>query len=214
MRAAFVSLVVLTATVQAFDVSLGLDDITRAISIGRTGIESERIEFHRPYRLPVGQPPLDYIEVVTPFRRIVLAAEAALLRGERLFGQREALAVLGETPEQVELRLELTLSPLNTFIGVPGYDVVLISTVNQMPVLSRSVDRIPRFGPRVNGQPQSPAQVVGSRAGRGQSQPLLGGTIQVTYDGRQLDRNGRYEVIVADGGRTLARGQLNLSALR
>jgi hypothetical protein len=151
---------------------------------------------------------------VTPFRRVVLAAEAALLRGERLFGQREALAVLGEVPEQVDIRLELTLSPLNTFVGVPAYDVILLSAADRQLVTSRTVDRFPRFGPRLSGQPQSPAQVIGSLPGPGQSQPLLGGTIVVTYDGRLLDRAGRYEVVVSDNGRVLSRGELNLAALR
>ena len=44
---------------------------------------------------------LDYVDVVTPFRRVVLAAEARLRAGERLFGQREALAVLDSAPEAV-----------------------------------------------------------------------------------------------------------------
>jgi hypothetical protein len=48
-----------------------------AIAIGQTRVESQRARFHQPYRIPVNRPPVDYIEVVTPFRRVALAAEAA-----------------------------------------------------------------------------------------------------------------------------------------
>src|SRR5262245_56031380 len=121
---AAVALASLVAT-HAFDVTLGPTDLTEAVDLGRTGIDARRTEFHRPYRLPIGQPPLDFVEVVTPFRRIVLAAEARLRAGERLFGQREALEVLEPSPEALDLRLELTFHPQNAFIGVPLYDVRL-----------------------------------------------------------------------------------------
>ena len=72
---AFACLVCLTVSVEAFDVELSLDALSEATAIGQTGIESRRADFHRPYRLVISQPPLDYIDVVTPFRRVVLAAD-------------------------------------------------------------------------------------------------------------------------------------------
>ncbi len=213
MRMVFVCLLWLTATVSAFDLELGLDGLSQAIATGQTGLEARRTAFHRPYRVAIGQPPLDYIDVVTPFRRVVLAAEARLLAGERLFGQREALATLGDSPEQVDLRLELSFHPLNTFIGVPVYDVELTSVRDRQALDPRGIERFPRFGPRVNGQPRSsPTQAAAIIPG--QTQPLLGGTIVATFDGRQINRTGTYDVIVREGGQTLARGQVDFSALR
>lgn len=208
-----VSLMCLAVTVEAFDLELSPDALSQAIATGQTGLEARRAEFHRPYRVSIGQPPLDYIDVVTPFRRVVLAAEARLLSGERLFGQRDALSTLGDYPEQLDLRLELTFHPLNTFVGMPAYEVGLIRTADQRPVSPRGVERIPRFGPRVNGQaPTSPTQAVG--LARGQAQPLLGGTILAAFDGRLLDRAGIYEVVITQDRKTLARGQIDFSALR
>ena len=210
---AFAFLACLTVSVEAFDVELGLDAISQATAIGQTGIESRRADFHRPYRLVISQPPLDYIDVVTPFRRVVLAAEARLLAGERLFGQRDALETLGDRPEQVDLRLELTFHPLNTFVGMPSYEVGLISVRTGLAAQARGLEQIPRFGPRVNGTTQaSPTQGVGLV--RGPTQPLLGGAIVVTFDGRVLDRGGVYEIVVSESGKRLAGGRVDLSTLR
>jgi len=211
-RAALVCLVLLTATVEAFDLELDLDAIGQAVAIGQSGLEARRVEFHRPYRLTIGNPPLDYIDVVTPFRRVVLASEARRLAGERLFGQRDAEAALGASPEQVDLRLELTLNPMNTFVGLPTYVVELVSVKDQQILRPRNTESFPRFGPRVGGQVQaSPTQGVGLT--RGQSQPLLGGTVIAAFDGRILDRAGAYDVVIRGAG-TEVRGRVEFSALR
>jgi hypothetical protein len=160
----------------------------------------------------VGQSPLDYIDVITPFRRVVLAAETGMRSGQRLFGQREALAVLGDTPARLELRLELTFHPLNTFIGVPGYTVSLVNGAGT-PIAPQMIERIPRFGPRVEGVPQVSATAgVGVKAGP--SQPLLGGTIVVVFDGSVLEPRGSYDIVVKDGGQTIAFAELDLGRLR
>ena len=211
MRVALLCLLCLATTSEAFDVELGPSDLTEAATLGRTGIESQRAQYHRPYRLIIGQPPLDYVDIITPFRRIVLEAEARLRAGERLFGQREALATLGERPEQVDLRLELTFHPLNTFVGVPAYDVELVSVRDGGVMVPQNVERVPRFGPRVNGLPTtSSTQAVGVVPG--QTQPLLGGTIIAMFDGRVLDRTGSYEVRIREGDKVLARGKVDFAA--
>ncbi len=212
MRTAVVCLLSLGVTAEAFDLDLSLDAISQAIAIGQTGLEARRAEFHRPYRLAISQPPLDYIDVVTPFRRVVLAAEAKLLAGERLFGQRDALSTLRDRSGQVDIRLELTFHPLNTFVGVPDYEVELVSARDRQDIDPRGVERIPRFGPRVSGQPQtSPTQGVG--IARGQTQPLLGGTIIASFDGTLLDRGGLYDVVIRGDG-ALARARVDFSILQ
>jgi hypothetical protein len=199
--------------VGAFEDQLTPEALSQAIAIGQTGIDARRVEFHKPYRLLIGTAPLDYVDVVTPFRRIALAAEARLRAGERLLGQRDAMAMLDENPDLVELRLELTFHPMNTFIGVPPYLVQLIAVASGQGVEPRSVDRLPRFGPRVGGQtPISPTQGVGLAPGP--TQPLLGGTVVVAFDGRRLDQRGQYEVVIIENDKVVARAQLDLSALR
>lgn len=202
------------ASLGAYDAPLAPQAIGDAVALGQTGIESRRTEFHRPYRVPIGRPPLDEIEVTTPFRRVVLAAETSLRAGQRLFGQREAYAVLGDEPEMVEFAVELTFHPMNTLIGVPAYEVRLERVGAPADVvLPTKVDRIPRFGPRVAGVPRTaPGQGVG--LSRGGSQPMLGGTVLARLDGRALDHRGAYDVVISEAGREVARGRVDLGILR
>ncbi len=215
MRAVLLSLLgsLAVAGVDAFDINPSSAALADAVTLGRTTREARRAEFHEPYRLFVNQAPLDYIDVVTPFRRVVLAARAGLLAGERLFGQREALATLRDRGEQLELRLELTFHPLNTFAGVPAYEADLTSVQTLLPTTPASVERIPRFGPRVEGLP-TPTATQGVGLLSGETQPLLGGTLVLTFDGRRLDRAGTYVLALRDKGTVLSRGLINLAALR
>src|SRR5438034_9814578 len=103
----------------AFEVSLDPQALAEAIELGQSRIDDTRSRFHAPYRVEVMQPPVDDVEVVTPFRRIVLDAEGRGRAGERLYGQREAIATLGDNPSRVDLVVDLTFHPLNNYLGVP-----------------------------------------------------------------------------------------------
>jgi hypothetical protein len=182
--------------------------LTEALDIGQSRIDSLRTRFHEPYRLVVARPPVDEIHVITPFRRVALAAESRARLGDRLFGQREARATLAEAPEQIDLLIELTFHPQNTFIGVPPYQVRLLPAVAATaPAEPRDVSYVPRFGPRIQGLPPMTTPPVAG-------QPLTGGTIVVQLDGRAVDLNGLYDVMVLDGTRELARARLDFRAVR
>src|SRR6185503_18987767 len=101
--------------------------IADAIAIGQSRIEVQRARFHQAYRIRVDRPPVDFIEVVTPFRRVVLGAEASAQAGTRVFGERDALAALADG-NLLELIVDMTFHPLNTFQTIPSYDVALAST--------------------------------------------------------------------------------------
>jgi hypothetical protein len=190
--------------------------IQEALDIAHTSIERTRARFHLDYRFVVGRAPVDFIEIVTPFRRLVIAAETSGRLGRRMFGQRDALEALKPGPERVELYVELTFHPLNTFVGVPGYNVTLKPTgPGAPPVFSSNIDRIPRFGPRVGGQPvdRPLPYAIPPRVPSG-SEPLSGGTVIAQFDGRRLDPKGAYDAIVTDEGKELASVRIDLSRLR
>lgn len=201
----------------AMEPTLDRRAIQEALDIANTSIERTRARFHVDYRFVAGRAPVDFIEIVPPFRRLVIAAETSARLGRRMFGQRDALEALKPDPERVELYVELTFHPLNTFVGVPGYDVSLKPTQpGAPPVLSSAIDRIPRFGPRVEGQqvyrplPYAiPPQVPSG------SEPLTGGTLIAQFDGRRLDPKGAYDAIVTDERKKeLASVRIDLSRLR
>ena len=200
-----------TAPLPAVQMMLDPRAVSEAIAIGQTRVDADRARFHGPYRLAVNRAPIDFIEVVTPFRRVALHAESRARVGDRLFGQRQALEMLNAAPAELDVWVELTFHPQNNYVGVPAYEVALIAGGARIP--PRSAERVPRYGPRVDGEPL-PLPVPGGIALPGGSQPLLGGTIMARFDGRLLNVNGVYDVVIVEGRTELARVRVDLAKLR
>src|SRR5215510_5376165 len=201
-----------TATISAFEPSLDPRSLADAIDLGQSRIDDVRSRFHAAYHIDVMQPPVDYIEVVTPFRRIALDAEARTRAGERLYGQREALATLGDNPSRLDLVVELTFHPLNNYVGVPAFTVSLLPPGGRA-IEPRTINRVPRFGPRLSGMPL-PYPYVANPAALQRSQPLLGGSIVATFDGTALDARGTYDIVVRDSGKDVAKATVDFARLR
>jgi hypothetical protein len=197
----------------ALDVPVSLRLIDEAVGIGQSRVDAVRARFHRPYRIAVGRPPVDYLEVVTPFRRMVILAEERALAGGRGFTQREAAATLGESALVVDIVVEMTFHPLNVFVGVPGYDVALVAPSSAAPLAPRAVTRTPRFGPRIEvPSPATPNPAILNTPGV--SQPVTGGAIVARFDAAVLDRAGVYDVVISEMGKELGRGRVNFGSLR
>jgi hypothetical protein len=204
---------VLSASVfsSAMQVMLDRRAIEEAIQIGQSRFDAERARFHAVYRITLTRPPVDWIDVVTPYHRVALAAEGRARLGDRTFGQREASAALSAAPNLVELLIELTFHPLNTFVGVPAYDVTL--SAQGKPIKAQYINRYPRFGPRMDaGGPALPNPNAAPVLGNGQ--PMLGGTMVVGFAADVLDANGRYDIVIADGGKEMIRSGLELGKMR
>ena len=203
------------ATAGAVDYVMDRAAVDAAVTLGQSRTERERLRYHADYRFAIGKPPIDYVEIVTPFRRVVLAAEARALVGDRRFGQRQAMELLAAADGQLDVRVEVTFHPLNTYVGVPGYAIKLVMRETRSakaPVTPVSMESIPRYGARVDGTPVFlPAPGAGSG---GQSQPLLGGTVMAHFDGRVVDANGSYNVIVEEAGKEIGRIGVDLGKLR
>jgi hypothetical protein len=191
--------------------TLSLSELDEAVRIGQTRIAADRARFHLPYRIIVGQAPVDYVDVITPFRRVVLAAEHSAQAGERSFGQRQALQLLTDADGLFDLLVEFTFHPLNTFLGVPVYDVVLMRGATRLP--PASIDRQPRYGARVEGLPP-PIPIPAGRIAGAPSQPILGGTVTARFTGGEVDANGAMEVVVSEQGKELARLKVDFARLR
>jgi hypothetical protein len=200
------------ASVGAVQLTLDNRALFDAIGIGQSRFERERVAFHEPYRLRVARPPVDWIDVVTPFHRVVLAAEARARIGDRVFGQREALAVLSEAPGQIDLVVELTFHPQNTYVGIPPYEITLIGP-RGAKVQPLRTDRYPRFQARV-ASPTPEVPIAGGAPFVGKGDPVLGGTIVTPFNGAALDPMALYTVIVSETGKELARVPMDLARLR
>jgi len=192
--------------------SLDRRAIEEAIFAGQSRFDAERARFHNTYRLTVLRPPVDWIDVITPFHRVALAAEAKARLGDRVFGQREAASALSAAPNLVELLIELTFHPLNTYVGVPDY-VVTLQRGQEKPVAARYINRYPRFGPRTDTTgPALPNPNAAPILGNGQ--PMLGGTLVVGFPLDAIDANGRYEIVLAESGKDVVRTGVDFGRMR
>ena len=200
------------SAVAGFEQALDRRLFGEAIAVGQSRIEAVRTRFHQPYRIQVSRPPIDYIDIVTPFRRVALLAEERAQAGGRLF-QREAIALLGDRSTLVEILVEMTFHPLNVFVGVPAYNVELTTAASAARINPLEIARIPRFGARLEGVPL-PSRFAAAPRLLGESQPMLGGTIVATFGAGALNPNGVYEVVVSEKGKELARARVNLGTLR
>jgi hypothetical protein len=210
----------LVALPRAAQLALDPRAIDEAVAIGQSRLAAEQTAFHAAYRLIVNKAPVDYIEIITPFRRVVLGAQARAQIGDRGFGQRQAFELLALAPDAIDFQFELTFHPLNTYIGVPDYAVLMLpGGAGTAPIAPQTFDRIPRFGARVDGMPlPSPIQ-AGPVITGGATQPMLGGTVVARFDGRQLgaDRGGAApvsEIVLSENRRELVRVQIDLAKLR
>jgi hypothetical protein len=208
-RAMFVWMVLTGTSAAGLQVTLDRRAIEEAIFIAHSPNDFERRQFHATYRHLVGRPPIDWIDVITPFHRVEIAAEKSA-RGRVQFGQREAYQILGAAPSRIELLVEMTFHPLNTFVGVPSYDVELIASESTR-VRPLRVDRFPRVTPRAETfVPDLPPSVTAP----GTRQPVLGGTLLASFEGSSLNPQGRYEAVVLDGTTELGRSTLDLGRMR
>jgi hypothetical protein len=200
--------------VSAGAVQLSLDRraLEEAIFIGQSRIEAERTRFHAPYRVHISRPPLDWIDVITPFHRVELAAETNARRGGRQYGQREATDALRDAASRIDLVIEMSFHPLNTFVAVPLYEVQIVVQGGRRMAPQR-VDRFPRSGPRAeSAAPMLPAPDAAVALGAGL--PVVGGTLVAALDASTFDPNQRIEVVVLDGKTELGRAAVDLGRMR
>ena len=198
--------------VTAYEPVLSPLAVSDAIVVGQSRVESQRSRFHQPYRIAVNRPPVDAIEIVTPFRRVVLAAEERARNGTAPLTQREGLALLAESDSRLELVVELTFHPLNTYLTVPDYFVTLVD--NPAVLQPASLQRIAGFGPRVQRFPLPSVPAPSIPSPKTDAQPMSGATIVAQFDPRALNSNGAYVVVISEREKEVARAGVELGKIR
>lgn len=215
-------LVAATAVTSAEALQLDLDPrtVVEAVALGQSAFDADKVLFHRPYHLDVARAPLDFVEVVTPFRRVVIASELRARAGDRRYGQREALALVDKYPGQVSVHADFTFHPLNTFVLVPAFRVVWV-TARGVRIEPATLDAAPRYFTRTGGDSLPvPPEFAGRATPPGQtgrSQALLGATVVAFFNGAMLERRDDpvRAVVIEEAGRgELARLPIDLARLR
>jgi hypothetical protein len=191
-----------------------------AVTLGQAGLGGGRSAFHAPYRLGGLKPPLDSVEIVTPFRRVEIAAELRARVGDRRFGQREGLAVAAAHPGQISVHAEFTFHPQNTYALVPQYRMVWMTRTGER-IEPANTESAPRFAARTGGDALpvplelAPGAAIGQRPGTGS--PLLGATVVTYFGGRRVadPQDPGVELLIEEAGRgELARLPIDVLMLR
>ena len=215
MRQLIVASIVMTACTAAapaarVQTDLDLPAVDEALMMIRAGGASERARFHERYRVIVGRAPVDYLDVVTPFRRIILAGSARASAGDRSFGQRQALEMMKTSGGRLDIYLELTFHPLNTYISVPAYDVTLVADDGTV-VAAVEQTHVLRWTPRLESLPAVPLPSRPSIPGGAQ---LLGATVVAQFELKALNARGAYDVVFGLEKKEAGRARIDLGPMR
>ncbi len=174
---------------EAVTVHLTSADVRRALQLAGAA-ESTRAQFHAPYTAGVKSAMIQEIQILTEFRRTVLAAEDARRRGEwavaqgaRSLGGQSVDDVVRPWRGKVTLSATLQLDALHTFVAVPNCELMLGGT----PVVASLAQRT------------TPRSAVAT-AGRGATtSSLVGAFIESDYSAEALAQESRLVVVLCDG---------------
>jgi hypothetical protein len=150
-------------------------DYAYAISIAN-GSEATRTKFHAAYTVVVDDPTVEGLDVVTEFRRLVLAAEEQLKAGNWMMARggfdpkgRTLKDLLRPFEGQVSIRARLRFHPHNSYVTLPAFDILL----GEPTQLAINVARTPHIT-RASGEP-------------GTRDVIDGATIEVFYNAPTID---------------------------
>jgi hypothetical protein len=164
-------------------------DIHRAMKLAGEP-EAARARFHAAYITPIQNSIIRDIEVLTEFRRTVIATEDALKRGDwaiahgaSSLGGRTISDVVAPWRRIVTIVANLQLPAMHTYVSIPRCDV----TVGGTPILA-PVDR------RTTPRSSLPYSVRGKTV-----TSLVGATIEVDFDAGPVGETSRSAVVTCDG---------------
>ncbi|MEN3339147.1 MAG: hypothetical protein V7647_2823 [Acidobacteriota bacterium] len=204
-RAGLIAALYVTLAVQAaagIDVSLTQSDTQRALRLG-DGTPAALAAFHAPYVIAITDSIVREIQVLTEFRRTVMATEDALKRGDwavakgaRSLNGRGIDDVVKPWRGKVTILATLQLDALHTYVALPNCELMM----GGMPVVA-SLDR--RSTPRAS----LPYSMRGTM-----TTSLVGGVIEADFDAAAVGQTSRSAVVMCDG-RDVARTPIDFSRL-
>lgn len=187
---------------QAIAVSMSAADTERALRLAGAA-DRVRAGFHAPYTIALKGSVIQTLEVLTPYRRTVLAAEDAARRGDWAVAHgAQSLAghSVGEAvkpwQQKVTIQALLQLNAMHTFVNVPNCEIMM----GGVPVIA-SLDR--RTTPR-SSLPYTNHGVT--------TTALLGALIEADFDAAGVGQTTR-DVVVLCEGRDVARAAIDFSRL-
>jgi hypothetical protein len=182
--------------VAAIDVDFSEADIRRAVAVAISS-DTVRERFHAQYILPIADPVVERIEIITELRRYVMASEEQLALGNWMLARggfdskgRTLKQLLEPWTGQVSIRVRVRFHPFHAFAAVPPIDIL----VGEPSFIPLDVNR-------------TPVETSGD-AGR----TLVGGEIEAAFNAPSfLDRTLPVRVMLE--GKELLRTMVDFSVL-
>jgi len=178
-------------------------DTQRAMKIAEDPVAA-RARFHASYITAIRDSIIRDIEVMTEFRRTVMATEDALKRGDwavahgtSSLGGRSIADIVAPWRRMVTVVANLQLPAMHTYVTIPRCEV----TVDGTPILA-AVDR--RTTPLSSLPYSSRGTMVTS---------LVGATIEADFDAGPVGQTSRSVVVTCDG-KDVARAVIDFSRLQ
>jgi hypothetical protein len=175
-------------------------DISRALNLANAS-QAVRSVFHQPYVVTLTDATIEQIEVVTEFRRFVLAAERELESGNWMLGRggtdqkgRTLKDLLRPSSGHVVIRARLRFHPLNVFVDLPQSDILL----GEPTLLAIATVRTPHVAPASTDAKTRPI--------------VLGATIETAFNAPSV-KNRILPVRVMSEGREIGRVVVDFSRL-
>jgi hypothetical protein len=166
--------------------------------------EASRARFHALYTTAIKDSIIRDIEVLTEFRRTVMATEEALKRGDwavahgaTSLGGRSVADIVAPWRRMVTVVANLQFPAMHTYVSIPRCEVTLDGT----PILA-AVDR--RTTPLSSLPYSSRGTIVTS---------LVGATIEVDFDAGPVGQTSRSTVVTCQG-KDVARAVIDFSRLQ
>jgi hypothetical protein len=173
-------------------------DFANALNMA-SGSETLRARFHAPYIVPVKDAVIEQLEVITEYRRLVLAAEEQLKAGNWMLGRggfdqkgRTLKDLLKPFAGQVSIRARLRFHPHNSYVTLPPFDVLLGEPTLVAQQSIRTPQVIPASG---DGNPRD---------------FIAGATIEITFDALEIADRALPVRIVSEG-KELARAVVDFA---
>jgi hypothetical protein len=169
-------------------------DIANALNIAN-GSEQTRTLFHAPYIVAVDNPTVEHLEIITEFRRFVLAAEEQLTGGNWMVGRggydpkgRALKDVLRPLTGQVSIRARLRFHPLNNYVTLPPFDILL----GDPTLLAINASRTSHIDP-ATGKPGTRDVISGATIEMFYNAPTIDDRVlpvRIVSEGKELIRSG------------------------
>jgi hypothetical protein len=167
------------------------DQAYRAIAIGR-GTQAERARFHASYVIASSDPTVERVELLTPFRRVVVETERRLDFGDHVFSARQAAEAIKQWRNTLTISVRIRFHPQNVYVTVPPYETIVASSPGGDEVRLGDVRRAPLWArPDPNQKSGSGTALIGAIIDSDFATAAVGQTtrvVSVMLDGKPLAR--------------------------